>query len=46
VQPDATALPFPDQAIPTVVMVWLSTDVDDFAVVVGEAARVLRPTPL
>jgi ubiquinone/menaquinone biosynthesis C-methylase UbiE len=43
VQADAAALPFPDRAFPTVVMVWLSTDVDDFTAVVREATRVLRP---
>lgn len=43
VQADAAALPFPDRAFPTVLMVWISTDVDDFALVVREATRVLRP---
>ncbi|KAB8193052.1 methyltransferase domain-containing protein [Nonomuraea phyllanthi] len=40
---DAAALPFADATFPTVVTVWLSTDVDDFTSVVREAARVLRP---
>jgi SAM-dependent methyltransferase len=43
VQADAAALPFADGVFPTVLMVWISTDVDDFAAVVREAARVLRP---
>lgn len=43
VQADAAALPFTDGAFPTVAMLWISTDVDDFASVLGEAARVLAP---
>jgi SAM-dependent methyltransferase len=43
VQADAAALPFADSVFPAVLMVWISTDVDDFAAVVREAARVLRP---
>lgn len=43
VQGDAAALPFADGTFPTVVTMWISTDVDDFAVVLGEAARVLTP---
>lgn len=43
VQADAAALPFADGAFATVLMVWISTDVDDFAAVVREAVRVLRP---
>jgi SAM-dependent methyltransferase len=43
VRGDAAALPFADGAFDSVVTVWLSTDVDDFAAVLAEAARVLRP---
>ncbi len=43
VQGDAAALPFADGAFPTVATMWISTDVDDFAVVLAEAARVLTP---
>jgi len=43
VQADAAALPFADGRFPAVLMTWISTDVDDFAAVVREAARVLRP---
>ena len=43
VQGDAAALPFADGAFPTVATMWISTDVDDFAAVVAEAARVLTP---
>jgi hypothetical protein len=32
------ALPFADAVFDSVVAVWLSTDVDDFAAVIGEAA--------
>lgn len=42
-QADAAALPFADACFPTVLIVWLSTDVSDFTDVVREAARVLRP---
>lgn len=40
---DAAALPFGDCTFPTVATMWISTDVDDFAAVLAEAARVLRP---
>ncbi|MEV6281948.1 class I SAM-dependent methyltransferase [Kribbella sp. NPDC051770] len=40
---DAAALPFADAVFSAVTMLWISTDVDDFAAVVREAARVLRP---
>ena len=43
VQADADALPFADGAFPAVATLWISTDVDDFAAVLSEAARVLRP---
>jgi SAM-dependent methyltransferase len=43
---DAARLPFADSVFPTVVMMWLSTDVDDFRVVVADAARVLAPDGL
>jgi SAM-dependent methyltransferase len=41
VRGDAAALPFADGTFPTVVTVWISTDVEDFAAVLGECARVL-----
>ena len=41
VRGDAAALPFADRTFPTVVSMWISTDVDDFAAVLAEAARVL-----
>jgi SAM-dependent methyltransferase len=43
VQADAAALPFADHAFATVAMMWVSTDVDDFAAVLTETARVLTP---
>ena len=43
VQGDAAALPFADGTFPTVVTTFISTDVDDFAAVLAEAARVLTP---
>jgi SAM-dependent methyltransferase len=43
VQADAAALPFADRTFPTVTTMWISTDVDDFAAVLAEAARVLTP---
>lgn len=43
VRGDGHALPFADRTFPTVAMMWISTDVDDFAVVLAEAARVLTP---
>ena len=41
VQADAAELPFGDGSFTAVVAMWISTDVDDFAAVVSEAARVL-----
>jgi SAM-dependent methyltransferase len=43
VRADAAALPFPDASFDAVVSVWTHTDVDDFAALVSEAARVLAP---
>ena len=43
VQGDAAALPFADAVFPTVVSLWASTDVDDWAQAMKESARVLRP---
>jgi SAM-dependent methyltransferase len=43
VQGDAAALPFADSTFPAVVTLWISTDVDDFAAVLAEVARVLTP---
>jgi ubiquinone/menaquinone biosynthesis C-methylase UbiE len=43
VQGDAAALPFRDGTFATVAAVFISTDVDDFARVLTEAARVLMP---
>ena len=43
VRGDAAALPWADGAFATVVIMWISTDVDDFTAVLREAARVLRP---
>ncbi|RZT26905.1 methyltransferase family protein [Kribbella sp. VKM Ac-2569] len=43
VQGDAAELPFADAVFSTVAVLWLSTDVDDFAAVLREAARVLHP---
>ena len=43
VRGDAAALPFADATFPTVATMWISTDVDDFAAVLAEAARVLTP---
>lgn len=43
VQADAAALPFADGTFPAVVTLWVSTDVDDFAAVLAESARVLQP---
>jgi SAM-dependent methyltransferase len=40
---DAASLPFADGTFPAVVTMWISTDVDDFAAVLAEAARVLTP---
>jgi len=43
IQADAATLPFADAAFPAVAALWISTDVDDFSVVLAEAARVLVP---
>lgn len=43
VRGDASALPFADETFPAVAAIWISTDVDDFAVVLAEATRVLAP---
>jgi SAM-dependent methyltransferase len=43
VRGDAAALPFADGIFSTVATMWISTDVDDFAAVLEEAARVLIP---
>ncbi len=40
---DAAALPFAGGVFPTVVAMWVSTDVDDVGQVLREVARVLRP---
>ncbi len=40
---DAGRLPFRDGTFRTVTALWISTDVDDFATVLIEAARVLEP---
>ncbi len=43
IQADAGRLPLRDGSIPIVAMTFLHTDVTDFAAVISEAARVLRP---
>lgn len=43
VQADAAALPFADSTFPTVIAIYVTTDVDDFAAVLAEAARVMTP---
>jgi SAM-dependent methyltransferase len=40
---DAAVLPFADASFDTAMVMWISTDVDDFAKVLREATRVLRP---
>jgi SAM-dependent methyltransferase len=40
---DAAALPFEDESFDAVVSMFTHTDVDDFAAVMGETTRVLRP---
>ncbi|WP_432882956.1 class I SAM-dependent methyltransferase [Kribbella sp. CA-245084] len=40
---DGAVLPFADASFDTAMVMWISTDVDDFSKVLGEAARVLRP---
>lgn len=42
VQADGRRLPLPDGAVDVVTMTYTHTDIDDFAAVVAEAARVLR----
>ena len=42
-QADAAVLPFGGGTFPAVVALWISTDVDDFAAVVSDVARVLTP---
>jgi SAM-dependent methyltransferase len=39
----AEALPFDDASFDAAVSIWTHTDVDDFAAILREAARVLRP---
>jgi len=46
VQGDAAALPFADGTFAAVAALWISTDVDDFAAVLAEVARVLTPDGL
>jgi SAM-dependent methyltransferase len=43
VQADAAVLPFDDASFDAVVSIWTHTDVGDFAAVLGEVVRVLRP---
>ena len=43
VEADATALPFEDASFDAAVSMFTHTDVEDFAVVVSELGRVLRP---
>lgn len=43
VEADATGLPFGDECFDAAVCIWLHTDAEDFAGVVREVARVLRP---
>lgn len=40
---DATRLPVRDGVFATVAAIWVTTDVDDLATTLGEAARVLEP---
>jgi ubiquinone/menaquinone biosynthesis C-methylase UbiE len=40
------ALPFGDASFDAAVSIWMHTDVDDFSLILGEAARVLRPCAL
>jgi SAM-dependent methyltransferase len=44
VQAPAESLPFADASFDAIVSLWTHTDVDDFATVMREAARVLRPS--
>jgi SAM-dependent methyltransferase len=43
VQANISALPFENASFDAAVSLWTHTDVDDFAALVAEAARVLRP---
>jgi SAM-dependent methyltransferase len=43
IQAPAEALPFDDATFDAGVSIWTHTDVDDFAAILREAARVLRP---
>jgi SAM-dependent methyltransferase len=43
VHADATAIPFADASFDAAVSTWIHTDVEDFAAVLAEVARVLRP---
>jgi SAM-dependent methyltransferase len=43
VQADGAALPFAGGTFAAVLTLWISTDVDDYAAVLAEAARVLAP---
>jgi SAM-dependent methyltransferase len=43
IRADAAALPFDDLTFDAAVSTWTHTDVDDFAAVLAEVARVLRP---
>jgi SAM-dependent methyltransferase len=43
IRADAASLPFADESFDAAVSVFTHTDVDDFAGLVGEVARVLRP---
>lgn len=43
VRADAGALPFDNASFDAVVSLWTHTDIDDFAALLAEASRVLRP---
>ena len=43
IEANAAALPFDDESFDAAVSMFTHTDVEDFAAVVGEIARVLRP---
>jgi SAM-dependent methyltransferase len=43
IRADARRLPLLDASVPTAVMTFTHTDIDDFPTAVGEVARVLRP---
>ena len=42
IEADAAVLPFADGSFDAVIAMWISTDLEDFAGALGEAARVLR----